>query len=207
MAGRRMGGVYGPGDVTPLHGASRPRIYVLASGDAIATYCPANGSEVPVSAGDRLYYGNTRLWLTATLCTATMRWLGDRMAESVQTTITGSASYQIGWVIPVGATGLWFDTWEGDVYVATTNDVTNKWQLTIAAEATVLDTYDTWLTVNQTPSRTYKFRRALAAYVAAVATGTDMGAGVSFNYLNRVKVAAGGNLFGNVSVTYRPVYA
>jgi hypothetical protein len=68
--------------VTALNGSSvQGRRYVLDSGDAIATYCPADGSVVAVDVGDQLYDGNTGLWLTAMTAASNTEWVSPSEIE------------------------------------------------------------------------------------------------------------------------------
>lgn len=199
-------GITVSGTVTGVYRVGRS--WYLPSGAAIATYIPADGSVVAVSVGDRMYYGTAQVWTKATLCGATMRWLGDSLAISIQTTISASATYQIGYQIPAAATGMWLEEWEGNLYVAAPNEAAHRWVITIYAAGVLLDTFDTWNTLAMNPAGMYKMRRALASYAAIVAGGTRVLVGsVSWDYLSRVKAGTPGTLFGSLSVAWRPVFA
>lgn len=115
----------------------------IESGDAIATYCPADGSVVPVAVGDRLYYGNTGLWLTAHLVGATMVWAGGEFHVSPDgSLISWSASANIYYTVPAieGAAKLWVKShsFNGDLPAAGPHDVSNHytWLLTVYANST-----------------------------------------------------------------------
>jgi hypothetical protein len=197
-------------ETIPLNSSTvRPRRYVLDSGDAIATYCPADGSVVPVAVGDRLYHGATGLYLTATLCGATMRWLGPAQSNGVQTTISASASYQISYPVPAEASGIWHTYWEGNLYVGAPNDVGNSWNILMYSNAVLIDSINTWTTYAMDAADMYRMRRALNIYRANFSDGGKLGAGggVTFDYLNRTKSGAPGALFGTVSFAWHAVYA
>jgi len=183
------------------------RRWVLQSGLAVATYCPADGSVVPVVAGDQLYHGTTGLYLTATLCGATMRWLGPQQSCGIQTSISVSASYQIAYPVPAAASGVWHTYWEGNLYVGAPNDVSNKWDIGLYSSGVLIDTFNTWTTINMVPTDMYRFRRGINSYAANVADGTKVLVGaVTWDYFLRAKQGTPGALFGSLSFAYCPVY-
>lgn len=184
------------------------RTWYLPSGEAIATYCPADGSVVAVVAGDILVPhpdDTDGEHFSCVTVAGTTRWVGDPRAINIGgVSSSGSGTTYCTFALPTWATGIFWDSWEVVNEVSATNDASHNWTFGLTYDGAVLDSWTTWDPVQQTADRFYSLRRAIGAYTAALTTGADRGA-TQLEYLFRTKNNSPGNIWYQGGATYRPV--
>lgn len=138
------------GAVTGIYRVGRR--WVLQSGEAIATYIPADGSVITdVATGDELVDGNTGAALRATTAAAATRWIGCKAYQKFDESgvITGNIGRRIGYS-PSSYRKAWlvgFDGHRNSIAAPLGNYI--DWDLTwlgvsLASGTTSGDTEDTW---------------------------------------------------------------
>lgn len=187
----------------------------LASGDAIATYAPADGSLCAVAEGDELWFGTNNVELHMETVGGTDYWVGDDIsaatagAYDAPTNISSGVDSALGISPPTWATGIIAREIHAYTYqYGGTLNAGNCWTGTFAYNDVNIGAGINTGTVPDTASIYTIHRQAVGpAYVALRTDGETFGAGpVVLPSIRWAKVGTPGNFIARtIGLLYAPV--
>jgi len=187
------------------------RTIYLASGDAIATYAPADGSLCAVAEGDELWYGTENVTVHMETVGGTDYWVGQDLNIGTSGpfdapfNIDGTALTQLNIALPDGSAGFIARTFKATTYAWGTNNGTDYWTISLKFHDTVYATISTGTVPDATGKYIYH-DVAVDTYIVAYADLADT-PHASMAYAQSLKFASSGHFsaFG-VGGVYAPVY-